>query len=128
MYKCFGEKDVIRKINLLLSDYLTQIYMYNSMIKARNYYLKPVHIVVKKKASGETIKYYYYGRYWYRVEKLSSGRLKWIYIGKEKPLSNLPDPPRNPLEGLIVKINGNELEILASTRELYEKIYSVLTS
>jgi len=102
--------------------------MYNTMIKPRNYYLKPVHIVVKKKTSGVKIKYYYYGRYWYRIVKQPSGKLKWIYIGKEKPLSNLPDPPRNPLEGLVVKIDGSELEIIASTRELYEKIYSVLSS
>lgn len=127
-YRCLGEKDVIKKINLLLSDYLTTIYMYNSVIKARNYYLKPVHIVTKKKASGEKIKYYYYGRYWYRIERSSNGRIKWIYIGKEKPISSLPDPPKNPLEGLVVKIDGDELEIIATTKELFEKIHSVLSS
>ncbi|MFP3203656.1 MAG: hypothetical protein RXR43_16050, partial [Sulfolobus sp.] len=40
-------------------------------------------------------KYIYIGRYWYKLER-KNGKQKWIYLGKEKPLPNLPDPPELP--------------------------------
>lgn len=122
--------DILRKVSLLLSDYLPVLYKYNSSIKGRNYYLKPVHIVIKKKSSGDKIKYYYYGRYWYRIEKKNNGgvRIKWVYLGTAKPEEDLPDPPKNPLEGLVIKVSKDEFEVIASSRELYEKIQNVLIS
>jgi len=126
-----GGEEVVKKINLLLADYLPNIYMYNETIKDSKYYLKPVHIVVKSKSDGRKIKYYYYGRYWYRIEKAKSNgktRINWIYVGKFKPDPNLPDPPENPLEGLVVKVADNEVEIIASKRELLKLVTSVLES
>ncbi len=121
-------QEVIRRINLLLSNYLPEIYRYNSLIKDKKYYLKPVHIVIKRKSNGNKIRYYYYGRYWYRIERNSSGKIKWVYLGREKPDRGLPDPPKNPLEGLVVKISNGEVVILAAKRETYQLIYEALTS
>jgi len=121
-------EEVVRKLNLLLADLLPEIYVYNNKIKHTGYYLKPVHIVVKTKSNGEKIKYYYYGRYWYRLEKANGNKIKWIYIGKSKPSPELPDPPENPLEGLVLKIAGDEVIITASRRELLELVNSALLS
>ncbi|MEM0380135.1 MAG: hypothetical protein QXX35_01310 [Desulfurococcaceae archaeon] len=120
-------ENIYREIKLLLSSFLTELYRYNNMIKNWNYYLKPIHIVVKKRSNGEIVKYIYYGRYWYRLARKSSG-IKWIYIGREKPVRNLPDPPSNPVEGLVVKIAGDEVVVLTGSREIYELINSVLIS
>lgn len=120
-------KSVLKKINILLSNYLIDIYRYNNLIKNRNYYLKPLHIVIKRKTNGSSAKYIYYGRYWYRLLKKPGG-IRWIYVGREKPDNELPDPPRNPLEGLVVKITENEVVILSSSRELYDLINGVLSS
>lgn len=117
---------ILKKINILLSNYLPDIYRYNSLIKNRNYYLKPIHIVVKK-TSSDIVKYMYYGRYWYRLVKKPGG-VKWVYIGRSKPERDLPDPPSNPLEGLVLKITSSEVVVLSCTRELYDKIRDVLVS
>ena len=84
---------------------------YNKRIKDTGYYLKPVHIVVKK-VKDEVRVYRYYGRYWWRVKYLGkkTGRsvIKWVYIGKEKP-KGLENPPKNPLEGVVVyKVKGDD--------------------
>lgn len=118
---------VLRKVNLLLSDYLVELYRYNSSIKDTSYYLKPVHVVIKGGGSGERVKYIYYGRYWYRMLR-ERGSIKWVYAGREKPDEKLPDPPRNPLEGLAIKVTSDELTIISSSREIYELINSVLAS
>lgn len=122
--------ELIGKINLLLSDYLPLIYKYNNLVKNKNYYLKPVHIVIKKKSNGERIKYYYYGRYWYRIEKKGNERkgIKWVYLGKEKPEKNLPDPPPNPLEGLVIKFSGDEVSVITARKDMYMMINNVLSS
>lgn len=103
-------KITIKEYNLfkkLLDEYKIKLYTYNSLIKKYGFYLKPYHVVVKH-SSGRTIKYIYYGRYWYRLKyackKGNTSKIKWIYIGSEKPLSNIPDPPKNPLEGIVIKI------------------------
>jgi hypothetical protein len=122
VYKNTG--DLFKKINLVLSDYLVQIYDYNNIAKQKGYYLKPVHIVVKKKDS-EKIKYYYYGRYWYKIEykKGKGSRIKWIYMGKEKPDPSLPDPPKNPLEGLVVRVSEDTITINAPSEEVFRLIF-----
>ncbi len=116
--------DLFKRINLVLSDYLVQIYDYNNIAKQKGYYLKPVHIVVKKKGD-QKIKYYYYGRYWYKIEykKGKGSRIKWIYMGKSKPDPELPDPPKNPLEGLVVRVSEDSIVINAPSEEVFRLIF-----
>jgi len=121
--------EVVRRLNTILTEVLPLIYSYNSMIRNTNYYLKPVHMVSRRLPSGAVVKYYYYGRYWYRVEK-NNGRIKWIYLGRSKPSMDLPDPPENPLEGLVVKkIEGGDLiEIVFASEDLFRRLYDKLFS
>ncbi len=111
-------KEGYQLIMELFSPYRRKIYEYNSLIKETGYYLKPIHLVVKKELN---LKYLYFGRYWYRVVRGYHGRIKWIYIGREKPDPNLPEPPLNPFEGL--KIIVSDGDILVS-----EYIYKILTT
>jgi len=120
--------DILIKLNLIIGQILPVFYEYNNMIKQQGFYLKPVHMVTRRLQDGTTIKYYYYGRYWYKLEKTPTGRLKWIYIGKEKPLPELPDPPENPLEGVVVKRINETIEIIFGSEELFRTIYSRLSS
>ncbi len=128
--KSVDPDELVKKINIILSEYLPQIYSYNNLIRDKKYYLKPVHIVTKKKPDGNYIKYYYYGRYWYRIERRRDkpSRIKWIYLGKDKPEPDLPEPPENPLEGLVVKISKEGVEIITSKKETYRLIYEALAS
>lgn len=119
---------ILRKLNLVIGEILPVFYEYNNQIKNRGVYLKPVHIVVRRLQDGSVIKYYYYGRYWYKLEKGLNGKLKWIYIGKVKPLPDLPDPPANPLEGLVVKKYNNTVEIIFATDDLFKALYSRIFS
>ncbi|MCY0882713.1 MAG: hypothetical protein OWQ50_02655 [Acidianus infernus] len=80
----------------IFSKLKEQVYEYNSKISGSEVYLKPYHVVYK---NGK--KYIYIGKYWYKLEKYN-GKIKWIYLGKEKPLANLPDPPKFP-EFTIIK-------------------------
>ncbi len=90
-----------------LEKYRRELYSYNSFIKRYGYYLKPMHIVYRRTKRGLT-KYVYYGRYWYRVKYLDkhggTSRVKWVYVGREKPDPRLPDPPVHPLDGLVVRV------------------------
>ncbi|MEM4880326.1 MAG: hypothetical protein QXU22_05675, partial [Desulfurococcaceae archaeon] len=105
------------------------IYEYNNSIKGKNYYLKPVHIVSRRLQDGSLVKYYYYGRYWYKIEKDPvTKKLKWIYLGKEKPSPELPDPPPNPLEGIVVKKYDDRVEIEFSSEDLFRIIYEKISS
>ncbi|MCD6488498.1 MAG: hypothetical protein J7K21_04665 [Desulfurococcales archaeon] len=100
---------VITLLDRVLDKYRKALYDYNKLISGKGYYLKPVHIVVKKSRTGIPVKYIYYGRYWYRIKYIGkrsgTSRIKWTYIGRYKPDPNLPDPPVNPLEGIVVKID-----------------------
>ncbi|BCU67233.1 hypothetical protein HS7_06700 [Sulfolobales archaeon HS-7] len=78
------------------------VYDYNSKIRGSGYYLKPIHMVYKK---GKV--YIYIGRYWYRITK-KNRVLKWTYLGKSKPIIELPEPPSIP-EGVIIKEGDNYL-------------------
>ncbi|ADV64618.1 hypothetical protein [Desulfurococcus mucosus] len=121
-------RDVFNRLNSLLLESLPAIYGYNGLIKGEKYYLKPVHIVSRRLPTGATVKYYYYGRYWYRVERSSDGRIKWIYLGRVKPSPSLPDPPANPLEGLVVKKIEEEgvVELVFANEEVFKRLYSKL--
>ncbi len=98
-------------IESIVKKYMEKVREYNSLISGRGYYLKPIHMVYK--TSGEVKKkYIYHGRYWWRIEYLgrSGGkpRIKWIYLGKDKP-QGLPDPPKDPLLGLTYyKVLGDD--------------------
>ncbi len=86
-----------------------KIYEYNDRIRSTGYYLKPIHIV-KKHLGSDTRTYYYFGRYWYKLIKTGS-RIKWIYIGKEKPDPKLPEPPINILEQCRVVVVGRDVYV-----------------
>jgi hypothetical protein len=119
---------ILAQLNLLVGELLKDFYKYNELIKERGFYLKPVHIVTRKLQDGSTVKYYYYGRYWYRLEKTPTGRIKWVYVGRTKPIPELPDPPENPLEGLVVKVYNDVVEIVIASEEMMKLIYSKLAS
>ena len=60
------------------------------------------------------------------VKKKNRRTIKWVYVGKNKPLNNLPDPPRNPLEGLVIKISNGGIEIISSNKDILENIRKLL--
>lgn len=99
-------KDGYQLIMELFLPYRRRIYEYNSLIKDTGYYLKPLHFVVKKELN---LKYLYFGRYWYRIAKGPHNKIKWIYVGREKPDPSLPEPPINPFEGLKTVVNNNDI-------------------
>jgi hypothetical protein len=97
---CLDSRCAELLIDKLIDVYKTSLYRYNTLLKKYGVYLKPVHIIVKKTAYGTKV-YHYYGKYWYRLV-YSDGKLRWIYMGREKPSHDIPDPPINPL--LVIKI------------------------
>lgn len=101
-------KDGYKLIMEIFSPYRRKIYEYNELIRESGYYLKPVHVVIKKSTS---FKYLYFGRYWYRIIKSEGRKLRWIYVGREKPDPNLPEPPLNPFEGLRIIVDGDDVVI-----------------
>ena len=129
MTKTLRIYDGYRLVMELYSPYRTRIYKYNSTIRESGYYLKPLHIVYKV-VQGRKLKYIYFGRYWYRVykapaegkQKKAKSRIKWLYIGRDKPDPHLPDPPINPLEGIAVIVDGNDVLVDERTFEALTKI------
>ncbi|MFN3267930.1 MAG: hypothetical protein ACK416_01575 [Zestosphaera sp.] len=98
----------------LYEPYKYKLNEYNMLIKDSGYYLKPLHFVyLKSPRMFLSIRYVYFGRYWYRVYRVSGSRsrskIRWIYVGKEKPDPTLPDPPLNPFEGLYVLAVGSDV-------------------
>ncbi|WP_448579577.1 hypothetical protein [Thermosphaera sp.] len=127
LIKVREKPEMLKRISLLISEYLTAFYAYNSLIKDKNYYLKPVHMVVRRMPDGSTVKYYYYGRYWYSIQKTSGpSRIKWVYRGRSKPDPSLPDPPANPIEGLVVKQFDDYVELVFPNEDLFRRIYDKL--
>ena len=100
------------RLKRIVEEFLRELYDYNSVVKQYGYYLKPYHVVTYKTASGVK-KYYYYGRYWYKVryvgKKGRTSLVKWEYVGREKPLRELPDPPRHPLEDTVFLVEGEDV-------------------
>jgi len=77
---------------------------YNRSISGSGYYLKPIHYA-SKSIEGKKRKYIYLGRYWWKVlylgrDERGKAKIRWVYLGKNRP-SNLPEPPTNPLEGVV---------------------------
>jgi len=115
---------LLKKLNEVLKH---KLYTYNELIKESGFYLKPVHIVVKRVKGGKRT-YHYYGRYWYKLEtyvKNGKKRLRWIYIGTSKPSPSLPEPPKNPLENCIVIAKGDDL---ITEDKCYEKVIDICKS
>ncbi len=103
-----------RKILYQIIDEIKKpFYKYNTLISNTGYYLKPVHKVYKTTSEGRRRIYEYYGRYWWRKVK---GRLR--YAGTIKPRRVPIPPPSNPLEGLSIIVEDND--IIISCRD-YEK-------
>ncbi len=84
-----------KQFDEVLHKLKSMVYDYNSKIKEFGVYLKPYHIVYK---NGK--KYIYVGKYWYRLEKIR-GKLRWIYLGKDKPIESMPNPPKIPSSTII---------------------------
>jgi len=101
-------KDGYKVVMELFTPYRRRIYEYNSLIRETGYYLKPIHVVVKK-VDNTRSKYVYFGRYWYRVVRNPNGRIQWIYVGREKPDPQLPEPPLNPFEGLRIIVYEDDV-------------------
>lgn len=105
-----------------MESYLRKVYEYNSAIRGSGYYLKPVHVVVKRGADGSRRVYLYYGRYWWKVvyagKRGGTSLVRWVYQGRVKP-PGLPDPPVNPLEGLKLRVEGDDLLLDRSVLERY---------
>lgn len=97
---CVSNRCVDDLLKNVADLYRVELYSYNNIAKRYGLYLKPVHIAVKRCRQGTKV-YHYYGRYWYRIE-YRGGKLVWRYVGKEKPLNDMPDPPLNPF--IIIKI------------------------
>ncbi|HDN01792.1 MAG: hypothetical protein DRO10_02205 [Thermoprotei archaeon] len=122
--KISGGYDLVME---LFSPYRLRIYDYNTQIRDSGYYLKPLHLVYKR-FGDRKVKYVYFGRYWYRIYKVPAdeegrrSRLKWIYVGREKPDPALPDPPLNPLEGLAIIVEGKDIFVDENTFEALVKI------
>jgi len=122
-----GGYDLLMKI---FSPYRKRIYRYNEKIRESGYYLKPIHIVYRLIGKGR-LKYIYFGRYWYRIYRSREGKrnkLRWIYVGRDKPDPHLPEPPINPLEGLAVIVKNDDVLIDEKTFEALIKIAENLTS
>jgi hypothetical protein len=123
---CLDGDQISRLLSTISMLYREKLYEYNSVIKKTGYYLKPLHIVVKKYGSGIKT-YYYYGKYWYRVVSQGS-KIKWYYISSVKPLQDLPDPPINPL--ILIKVINNDnrdcLCILEDYRDFLEIVLDYL--
>ncbi len=130
-----GKKVLVKNgrlvIEQMIEEYKKEIYRYNTLIRSAGYYLKPLHIVVKR-FGNEQRTYYYIGRYWWKIvyagKKGKTSKVKWIYIGREKPmeLRTYPDPPPNPLDGLRFYVVGNDIVIDKRTYERYRWVFEGL--
>jgi len=103
-------------LNTFLETYKVRLYEYNRKVSKFGVYLKPLHIVTKQYANT-TRTYYYYGRYWYKLIR-KDGRLKWIYLGTNKPYTHLPDPPLNPLTLIEIRSRENNSCIYVIDNEI----------
>ncbi|MCE4623413.1 MAG: hypothetical protein F7B11_01515 [Caldisphaeraceae archaeon] len=101
----------------LLDSVKEEIYRYNVLASKKGYYLKPVHKVYKPKGKSGKAIYEYYGRYWWKKLR---GRL--IYSGTTKPRI-LPNPPENPLEGLSIVREGEDVILDCFVYERYRWIF-----
>ena len=124
--KVLGGRRLVEKI---MDEFRRKLYSYNSSIRSTGYYLKPMHVVVRSTSSGKRT-YLYFGRYWWRLKYVGKrGRtslVKWFYVGKMKP-PNLPDPPVNPLEGISLVIEGEDVVLSKEHYKVFkERVTDIL--
>ena len=112
--KVIGGRPIIDEI---LDQIKKEVYKYNSTISSTGYYLKPVHKVYKRTASGKIVVYEYYGKYWWRLMR-RGGKLKWIYVGKRNP-PHLPEPPQ-VLDGVIIIKEGDDVIVECDFYDKYK--------
>ena len=118
----------LRAVEAIIEEYKRMIYQYNSLIAGTGYYLKPMHIVTRRTESGYK-RYIYIGRYWWKVsyagKKGKTSRIRWIYIGRDKPpeLQNYPDPPRHPIEGLRFVAEGEDIILDERTYQRFSWLF-----
>lgn len=110
-----------KALSAALEPVKNAIYEYNSIISRRGYYLKPVHMVYRRGPGGTKI-YEYYGRYWWR-----KGEKRLIYAGSLKP-RGLPDPPPNPLEGLSIIREGEDVVMPCHLYDRFRQLFGDLRS
>lgn len=96
----------------ILEEYIRMVKEYNKQIRETGFYLAPVEIIPRRDPRNpHKVKYdYYYGRYWYLYIGVKE-RGKYLYVGRKKPLETLPDPPKNPLEGVKIWFDGEDILI-----------------
>lgn len=110
-----------RILNAILADLKKVLYEYNRLVKSSGYYLKPVHKVYKESRGLKRV-YEYYGRYWWRLER-RGGRVRYVYSGTVKPREVSLEPPSNPLEGLVVIREGEDVIVKCSDFEKFSGIF-----
>ncbi|MEM2203013.1 MAG: hypothetical protein QXI22_01490 [Sulfolobales archaeon] len=117
------------RIKEIYDNYVREIKEYNNQIKHTGFYLMPVRKTVKKSRKDPSkVKYnYYYGRYWYFYISTKERGI-YIYVGKEKPLESLPDPPKNPLEGVEIIYDGDDILIPEDQFEKVKDLFKGYTS
>ena len=96
-------------------------YEYNSRISGTGYMVKPVHKVYRRRSDGTRRIYVYYGRYWWRRR----GR-RLVYAGTRKPRRVRLEPPRNPLAGLSLIVEGDDIIIPCWVYEAYRGLFEGL--
>jgi hypothetical protein len=118
----------LEAVEKLLEEYRRLLYRYNSLVSSKGYYLKPVHVVVRDTPYGRK-KYVYIGRYWWKVKyagkKGSTSKVKWTYVGREKPreLLGYPDPPHHPLIGLSYIVDGRDVILELKKYEKFRWVF-----
>lgn len=104
----------VHRLRKIREELLERLREYNDKIKSTGFFLVPVKEIKVKISwpSGlvEERRYQYYGRYWYMYVSDRSGRgLRPVYVGRSKPLETLPDPPEDPLKGVRIYYDGEDL-------------------
>ncbi len=122
-----GGKCLLRVVNgakaldFKLADLKRVFYEYNRVIRGTGYYLKPVHKVYKN-VKGSRRVYEYYGRYWWKLVRVNWG-VRYVYVGRIKPLDVKVNPPGNPLEGLSLIREGWDVIIKCSDYEKFSEVF-----
>ncbi|MDM7274882.1 MAG: hypothetical protein P3X22_001995 [Thermoprotei archaeon] len=115
--------DGAKVLDRVLGDLKMAIYEYNSRIKYTGFYLKPVHKVYKSPGGVRRV-YEYYGRYWWRITR-KGGKVRFEYVGASKP-AKVEEPPDNPLEGLVVVREGEDVIVECSVYERFKTFFEGL--
>ncbi len=118
-----------RRVKEIYDEYVKQLNEYNERIRHTGFYLKPVIKVARRdhKDPSKIIKHdYYYGKYWY-IAISTKKRKAYLYVGKEKPLESLPDPPKDPLEGVEIIYDGEDILIPKEQFEGIKDLFSGYT-